>query len=283
MKSSLKSYAVTVSQIFIGDIIYALAVVMFIVPCGLITGGTTGLALFFNHIFGFSVSVYVMISNFLMFALGSIVLGKKFAVSTIAGTVAYPLILSFLENLPIDWKMTDDPMLAVVCAGVMLGVGIGMIVRTDASGGGLDVIPLILNKKAGVPISVTFYIMDVAILILQIAIAQREAILYGILLVLGYTLVMDKALLWGKSLVRSEIVTEKYTQLGEEIQEKMSRGVTYLNAETGYLHKNCMMVMTITSAREVSKLKKLVADVDPTAFMVVERISEVQRGRKLYQ
>ena len=177
--------------ILAGNTIYALAVTLFILPNGLITGGTTGLALFFYHQFGLPIQVFVSAFNVTMFVLGAIVLGKKFALTTIVSTFYYPFILSVFQNMPMIGKMTDDKILAVLFAGLMIGGGIGIVLRAGASTGGMDIPPLVLNKKFGISVSGSMNVMDTGILLLQMVFSDRESVLYGILLVLTYTTVLN--------------------------------------------------------------------------------------------
>lgn len=275
MSGTVKKYAEVIAQVLVGNILYAFGVVAFVLPCGLITGGTTGLALFFNQQMGIPVSGFVSISNTVMFLLGALVLGRRFAASTLVGTVTYPVILSILENLPVNWRLTDDPMLAVICAGILIGVGMGIILRTGTSGGGLDVPPLILYKKKGIPVSVTMYAMDFVILLLQMARAEMEGILYGILLVLIYTFVIDKAMVIGKAQMRVEVISPRAQEIAAAIQTRMDRGCTYYKGRTGHMREECLVVMTIVSSRELPRLKRITEEIDPHAFFIAGRVTEV--------
>lgn len=89
-----------------------------------------------------------------MFLLGAAVLGMKFALTTLVSTFYYPIILGILENVPVLQNVTDDKMLSTICGGLMIGLGIGVVIRCGASTGGMDIPPLVLNKKFGLPVSV---------------------------------------------------------------------------------------------------------------------------------
>ena len=173
--------------ILLGNTVYALAIVMFILPNDIITGGTTGLGIAVNHYFGLQIHTFVLIFNTLMFLLGAAVLGMKFALTTLVSTFYYPIILGILENVPVLQNVTDDKMLSTICGGLMIGLGIGVVIRCGASTGGMDIPPLVLNKKFGLPVSVMLYVFDFAILIFQMVFTNKEEIIYGILLVLIYT------------------------------------------------------------------------------------------------
>lgn len=278
MKKSQKKYIKNLLYILAGNTIYAAAIVMFILPNDLITGGTTGLALFFNHQFNIPITAFVSVFNLAMFILGFYVLGKKFALTTVISTFYYPFIFGILERIPELRGMTNDPMLAVVCGGIMIGFGIGIVIRVGASTGGVDIPPLVLNKKFSIPVSVSLYVIDFSILLLQMLFSNREQVLYGILLVLIYTVVLDKVLLLGKSQLQVKIVSEKYEEINDMIINQLDRGSTLIQAETGFCRNKNLMVLTVISSRELSKLNQFVMNIDPNAFVVISQVNEV-RGR----
>lgn len=278
MKNSKKQYIKNLFYILAGNTIYAAAIVMFILPNNLITGGTTGLALVFNKQFNIPITAFVSIFNIVMFMLGFYVLGKKFALTTIISTFYYPFIFGILEQIPELRGITNDPMLAVICGGIMIGFGIGIVIRVGASTGGVDIPPLVLNKKLSIPVSVSLYVIDFTILLLQMIFSNKEQVLYGILLVLIYTVVLDKVLLLGKSQLQVKIVSEKYEEINNMIINELDRGSTLIHAETGFCRNNNPMVLTVVSTRELSKLNQFVMEIDPNAFVVISQVNEV-RGR----
>lgn len=275
------------AMILLGNTIYSLAIVVFILPNSLITGGTTGLGLSMDHFFGVPLNIFVGIFNVSMFILGAIVLGKAFALTTLVSTFYYPVILSVFEQIPGLANVTNDRMLATICGGLMIGAGIGIVIRAGASTGGMDIPPLVLNKKFGLPVSVMLYVFDFAILIVQMTFSDKEQIIYGILLVLIYTVVLDKVLLMGESKLQVKIVTEKYEEINTLIQEKLDRGTTFFYARTGYLKREQQVIMTVVTNRELAKLNTLVKECDPEAFIVIGQVNEVKgRGfteQKIYR
>lgn len=261
-----------------GNTLYALAVSLFILPCGLITGGTTGLALVAQYQFGVPIAVFVGVFNLIMFAAGAFVLGKAFAFTTVLSTFYYPFILGVFESLFGPSPITNDRMLAAIFAGLLIGAGIGMVIRAGASTGGMDIPPLILNKKFRLPVSMTMSVFDCAILLTQMVFSDKEAILYGILLVLLYTLVLDKVLLIGRNQMQVKIISDSCVAISTKIQETMDRGTTLILIEGGHLRQSSYAVLTVVSGRELSKLNELVMGMDPDAFMIVNQVNEV-RGR----
>ena len=261
--------------ILIGNAIYALAVVLFIVPNNLITGGTTGLSLLLYNQFGIPMSGFIFIFNGVMFLIGLFVLGKKFALSTLISTFFYPTAFAFFEKTIGYGGMTSDNLLAVLCAGIMIGVAIGIVIKCGASTGGMDIPPLVINKKVGIPVSVSMYFFDFLILLSQMLFTNKEMVLYGILLVMTYTLVLDNVLVMGKSQTQVKIVSKEYEKINTMISTEIDRGTTLLQAETGYMKNEYPVVLTVISNRELPSLNSKVLEIDPNAFMIVSKVNEV--------
>ncbi len=264
--------------ILLGNFLYAMAVTLFILPNGLITGGSTGLALLFYHQFGIPITVFVSVFNLFMFILGAVVLGKTFALTTLLSTLFYPLALGICQSIPFFQDMTSDPLLSAIYAGLIIGLSIGIVIRAGASTGGMDIPPLVINKKSGLPVAGVMYAFDFCILLTQIFFANKEQVLYGILLVLIYTIVLDKVLLIGHSQTQVKIISEKFEEINSLISRQIDRGSTLIQSRSGYLHQDGMLILTVVSNRELPRLSKLVLSVDPNAFMIVNSVNEV-KGR----
>ena len=279
MSTKLHSISKSVRNVLVvlaGNALYALAVVAFILPSGIITGGTTGLALSAEHFLHIPVTAFVFSFNLIMFAAGALILGKKFALTTLISTFFYPAALAFWQRFPILSHMTDDHMLCTVFGGLMIGAGIGIVIRVGASTGGMDIPPLILNRKFGLPVSVLLYAFDFLILIAQMFFSDAEQILYGILLVIIYTFVLDKVLVIGLHQAKAEIVSHRYEEIRLAIIHQLDRSCTLLDACTGYLKIDQPVVMTVVSRRELNRLNRLVMEIDPKAFLIISGVNEVR-------
>ena len=174
--------------------------------------------------------------------------------------------------------MSKDTLLCVILAGLMIGTAIGLVIRCGASTGGMDIPPLILNKKLGIPISVSMYGFDFIILLGQMVIRNREMVFYGILLVLIYTVVLDKVLVIGKSQMQVKIVSAKFNEINEKIISVLDRGTTLIHSEMGFKHNQYPVVLTVVNNRELTQLNNYVYDIDPDAFMIINKVNEV-RGK----
>lgn len=264
--------------VLLGNIIYACTVKFFLLPSGLMTGGTTGIALAVNYWTGLSVSLFVLLFNVAMLIIGWIVFGRAFAFSTILSTFAYPVFLSALDFIFGDVVITDDVLMNMVFSGLGIGIALGTVIRTGASTGGMDIPPLMLQKYFKIPVSVSMYIFDFIILLLQAITHTADEVLYGIVLVLIYTMALDKMIMIGTTKTELKIVSCKSEEIRQAILEQMDRGVTMLEGEGGYLRKPTQIVLSVISNREVPKIEKIIHEIDPESFLIISRVSEV-RGR----
>lgn len=275
MRSRGGKIALNIMMIILGNILDAAGFVFFVVPSGLITGGASGLGLFMNHLFGIPVSVFVFVLNLVMFIVGFIFLGKKYAMSTALSSFFYPFVMGIMERIVGDFVLTNDIFLCTIMGGLLIGAGVGLVLKAGASSGGVDVIPLILNKYFKMSLSVMIYAVDIVILLLQVTQKPIDSILYGVVLVLIYSILIDKMMLIGKSMVQVKIVSRSNIAIRDAIFEQLDRGVTLLKSRTGYLEEDTEVVLTVVTNRQLVKIEKIVHEIDPRAFMIVNRVSEV--------
>lgn len=262
-------------MVVLGNCLYAFGVAMFIVPGGLITGGTTGIGLFVADVTGIPVTAFVLAFNLVMFLIGFFVFGKKFAANTIVSTFSYPIALELITRLLGGYRLTDDMLLCMVFGGICIGAAIGIVIRMGASTGGMDIPPLVLNRYFKIPVSGSIYVFDMMILLLQASRSSGEQILYGILLVIVYSTVLDKCLMLGTAKMQIKVVSEKIQEIRQAVLTDIDRGVTMINSETGYMKRSTQMLLTVVSMRELARTEKLIHSVDADAFVIINKVGEV--------
>ena len=275
MKSKAFFSLRSAAAVILGNALYALTVKVFLLPAGLVTGGTTGIALTVNHLTNLPISAVVLLFNLIMLGLGWRVLGRAFAATTAASTFLYPLSLEVWERLLGDLVLTQDLLLCTLFTGLGIGISLGIVIRSGASTGGMDIPPLILKKWLRVPVSVSMYAFDVCILLSQALFRPAESILYGIVLVLIYTITLDKMLLVGTTRTEVKIVSTHSEEIRQAILTQLDRGVTLLHGQGGYLQNPTQVVFSVVSNREIPRLDRLVHEIDPECFRVGSRVSEV--------
>lgn len=274
-KSLLKKL-LPVLVVVVGNMLYALSVKVFLLPTGLITGGTTGLAMIVERLTGLPVSVFVLVFNVLMLLLGWWLLGRAFALTTVVSSLLYPAFLELLNLLLGDFVLTEELLLNTIFFGLGIGISLGMIIRAGASTGGLEIPMLVMQKYLRIPVSVSMYAMDFCILLLQLLFgASVDAVLYGIVLAIIYTVMLDKMLLLGASRTQVKIISSRARDISAAILSRVDRGVTLLHGEGGYTHNPAEIVMSVISSRELVKLQRLVQEIDPQCFMIVSKVTEV--------
>ena len=267
-----------VSIIIVGLTIYAFGLAVFVLPTDMIAAGTTGMALLAQRLWGIPISTFVAVFNVLMFGLGFIELGKTFALTTLVATFYYPVILDVAIAVVGDMVITQDPMLCAIFSGIIIGFSLGIVIKAGASTGGMDIPPLVLKKRFSIPVSASMYFFDAVILIGQMPFGDKERILYALIMVMVYTMVLDKVLMMGSKQIQVKIFSAKYEEISRAIQEKMDRGTTLLNMEGGHSRQKSMAILSIVSGRELSKINDIVMEIDENAFMIVNQVGEV-RGR----
>ena len=268
----------TVATVILGNVFYAFVIKLFLLPGNLMTGGTTGIGLVVKHFTGTSISGFVLVFNIVMLIVGWTLLGKKFALTTVISSFTYPIALEAANHIFGDLVITTDPMLNTIFAGLGIGIGLGIVIRTGASTGGMDIPPLVLNKYFRIPVSLSLNVFDILILVLQIVYNPPERVLYGVLLVMIYTTVLDKVLMMGNTKTEVKIISSQVEEIRQAILAQVDRGVTMLYGEGGYRQEQTQIVLSIVSNRELPQVERLIRHIDPEAFMIVSRVTEV-RGR----
>lgn len=272
---SLKKKLVNIAMVFVGNLIYAFAVAMFVLPANLMSCGTTGIALVLENFWGVPVSGFVLVFNVVMLALGWLILGREFAATTVFSSFCYPILLEVMRKLLGDRGMTDSILLNALFGGICLGVALGTVIRAGASTGGMDIPPLILNRFFRIPVSVSLWTFDFCILLLQMSFHTGEDLLYGILQTLVISVTMNRVMLMGTSRTEIKIVSQKALEIRDGILSKVDRGVTLLHGEGGYLGTQTEVILSVVSNHELPKIEQLARSVDPSCFMIISQVSEV--------
>lgn len=265
----------TIILIILGNLILSFGVTAFMIPHHIIIGGSTGIASCMQHYFSVPLSYTVMVINVVMFLAGYFVLGKKFALTTIVSTFVYPIFLNFFQSIDALAYFCDDMVLAAVYGGVIIGLGIGLVMKAGASTGGMDIPLIILNKKKGIPIGTSMNICDTCILVTQMTFSKTTEILYGIAIVFVITNIINKVLTHGVSQVQMFIISPKYEEIKHELLHNLDNGVTMVHIETGMNELSQKAVLAVLSNRKVNRVKQAVLDIDKQAFITISQITEV--------
>ena len=258
----------------LGNAICAFSVTCFALPYNMVVSGVSGLGRIVNITTGFSVSAAVAVINIALFIIGAAVLGKRFAATIALGTFAFPFFMSIFEQMTSLIHLVNEPLLAAICAGVLDGVGLGLVMRLGGSTGGIDVPAMIMNRKLGWKLATVMSGMDIAIFLLQIPVTETEGIILGILYALVYGVVMDRMIVLEQGGYQIMIWTEKIHEVNEELL-KIGFGTSILRGVGGYLREDRDIILCAASNRSFNKVKRAVMAIDNTAFMTITSVSEV--------
>ena len=270
-----KKQLTNLALVLVGNMIYALAVKLFVLPANLISCGTTGIALVVNQLTGMNMSTFILLFNIAMLCLGWLVLGRKFAMTTIFSSLFYPVALEVLNRLLGDLRITDNMLLNVLFAGMGLGLSLGLVIRGGASTGGMDIPPLVLNHYFRIPVSASLWVFDFCIMLSQMAFHPLEDLLYGVLLLIAISVTLNKVMLLGTSKTEVKIISDRAPEIRDAILSRVDRGCTLLHGEGGYRHKSTEVILSIVSNNELPKIERLARDIDPASFVIVSRVTEV--------
>ncbi|MBR1985545.1 MAG: YitT family protein [Mogibacterium sp.] len=275
MKSVItKKNAFEFAQMVLGNAICAFSVTCFALPYNMVVSGVSGIGRIINILTGLSVSSAVAVLNIALFIIGAAVLGKRFAATIALGTFAFPFFMGIFEQMTALHHLVNEPMLAAICAGVLDGVGLGLVMRLGGSTGGIDVPAMIMNRKLGWKLATVMSGMDIAIFLLQIPVTAAEGIILGILYALVYGVVMDRMIVLEQGGYQIMIWTEKIHEVNEELL-MIGFGTSILRGVGGYLREDRDIILCAASNRNFNKVKRAVLSIDPGAFMTITSMNEI--------
>lgn len=263
-------------MVIIGAIIIALGLEQFLVPNKILDGGIVGISIIASHLFGIPLGVFIFILNIPFFFIGYKQIGKTFALSTALGITVLSIATIMLHPVA---AFTDDLLLSTVFGGVILGTGVGIVIRYGGSLDGTEIMAILFNRK--LPFSVGEIIMFFNILIFIVAgfVFNWEQTMYSML---AYFIAYKTIDIVIEGLEESKaiyIISDEYEEIGSAIMNRLGRGVTFLNGAGGYTGDPKNVIFTVVTRLEESKLISIVEEKDPTAFLAIGNIAEVRGGR----
>ena len=273
---SMRKLLWTCCSILLGNLLLGFTVAAFIIPNGVIMGGATGLGLTLSHFLPLDTATLVLVLNLLALALGLAALGKTFVLTTIASSLLYPVFLGIMQRIPGITTLTDDPMLASLFGGGLVGVALGLLMRVGSSSGGTDVVNLVLHKWTHMPVSVAVYVTDIVILGLQALYSNPEQILFGIVLLVVETIALDRLMLLGQSQIQIFVVSGKYEEIRKKCLTELQAGITMVCIETGLTGQSQRGVLCVIPPRKLYAAQEMIQAIDPNAFLTITQIKEVR-------
>lgn len=271
--------------IVLGCAVQGLAYALFIIPHHFVPGGVSGIAIIVNYFAGLPVGILTMIFNVPIFLLGLKTMGRKYVLNSLAGMVTTSLFIDFFNKIVKLPSATDNPILASIYGGVLMGIGLGIVFRGRASTGGSDIIGTVLHKYTGMSIGYGIMITDfVVISASALALRSLEAPLYGYLVLFLSTKLIDM-ILEGWSFSKLVVIISAQTdKIADFILNTLERGGTALRSRSLYLNREGEVILTVIHRKQLAELKAHIKAVDPDAFVIISDTYDVLGlGFKSYQ
>lgn len=262
--------------VFIGAVLVSVALEIFLVPNQIIDGGIVGISIIASHLTGITLGIFLFILNLPFLFIGYKHMGKTFAISTLFGVTVMSIGTSLLH--PVS-SLTDDPLLAAVFGGIILGIGVGLVLRYGGSLDGTEIVAVLMNKKS--PFSVGEIVMFMNVFILSSAgfVFGWNHAMYSLIAYYIAFKMIDLTIEGFQESKSVWIISDNYKEVGDAIVARLGRGITYLKGEGGYSGEDKKVVFCIITRLEEAKLKLIVEELDPSAFLAVGNIHDVRGGQ----
>ncbi|MBG9786513.1 MULTISPECIES: YitT family protein [Brevibacillus] len=274
-KTTLSSFLLKFIFITIGAIMMAVSLELFLVPNKVIDGGIAGISIMMSSITNLPLGLFLFFFNLPFLIVGFKQIGKTFAISTLYGIAIMSLTTSMLHHVP---AFTNEKMLAVLFGGVILGVGVGLVIRFGGTLDGTEIVAILLSKKTRVPVGQLIMFINVFIFIMAGFVFEWDSAMYSIFTYyIAFKLidVVVEGLNESKSVT---IISKEYEEISEAINARLGRSTTYVYARGGYSKEETQMIYCVVTRLEVAKLRAIIQEIDDNAFIAIEHVSDVTGG-----
>ncbi|SFT15596.1 YitT family protein [Paenibacillus sp. BC26] len=260
----------------IGAGLVSVALEIFLVPNNIIDGGIVGISIIVAHLTSLPLGLFLFLFNLPFLVIGYKQIGKTFAISTLYGVVVMSIGTTLLH--PVQ-ALTYSPFLAPVFGGVILGIGVGLVIRSGGSLDGTEIIAILFTKKT--PFSVGEIVMFFNLFILASAgfVFSWDSAMYSLIAYYIAFKVIDVTLEGIDQSKSVWIISKESKEIGDAIMSRLGRGVTYLHGEGAFSGGTKRVIFCVITRLEEAKMKSIVMELDPTAFLAVGNIHDVKGGR----
>lgn len=265
-----------VARIIAGSLIASLSIRLFIRPAGLLSGGLSGIALVLEYTLGIPLALSVFVLNIPVFYLGLRKLQRGYMLRSLIGVLSFTLFLLAWEQLiRIDEPITEDLLLTALFGGALNGIGLGMVFRGRGSVGGTDIIALVLNRTYSFSLGSSGFALNAIPLVIGVFLFDVRSIGYTLVAMYVSSKLVDKVQAGFITSKTVMIVSTRHEDISQAIIQRVHRGVTLIQGQGAFSRDDKRVILTTISLTQLPKLKDIVAELDPDAFMTVTDTSEV--------
>ncbi len=259
------------AQILLGALIAGAAYPLFMTPNWIAPGGMTGIATILNHLFHWPVGTVSLILNLPLFLISYRAMGRIFAFRSLLATVFFTL---FIDILPLQ-PMTNDPLLGALYGGVMLGAGLGLIMRGGATTGGSDMIARMVHKRFQfISVGSFLFAIDFAVVISAGFLIGTTEALYALINIFLSAKVMDVVIIGFSANKACFVMSSRWKEISDRILRDMDRGVTLLTARGAYTGTERPTLLCVISRSEIMAFKRILREEDENAFVIIVEAHE---------
>lgn len=259
------------AQIILGALIGGVAYPLFMTPNKIAPGGITGIATILNHLFHWPVGTVTLILNVPLFLISYRAMGRIFAFRSLVATLFFTL---FIDILPLQ-PMTTDPLLGALYGGVMLGAGLGLIMRGGATTGGSDMVARMVNKRFQFISTGSFlFAIDFAVVVSAGFLIGATEALYSLICIFLSARIMDTIIIGFSSNKACFIISSRWQEISDRIMRDMDRGVTQLTARGAYTGAERPTLLCVIGRSEIMALKRILREEDEKAFVIIVEAHE---------
>ena len=259
----------------IGAIIYSAGLNLFLIPNHIIDGGVTGISLLVQALTGVPFSVLIVVLNLPFFYLGYKRLGVRLAVSATYAIVILSLCSSYFEQLK---PATTDPFLSTIFGGIIIGIGVGIVIKSGGSTDGTEIVAIWMDNRTSFSVGEIIMFFNIFILGTAGFVFSWNSAMYSLIAYFICSRMIDAVSTGLDSSKGIFIVTTEYDRVSDAIVHDMHRAVTRLHGQGGFLKDDKDVLYCVVTRLEVTKLKQVVHGIDPSAFLSVFDVQEVQGG-----
>ncbi|WP_373865211.1 YitT family protein [Paenibacillus koleovorans] len=262
--------------ITLGAALVSVALEIFLVPNKIIDGGIVGVSIIVSHLSGLPLGIFLFLLNLPFLFLGYKQIGKTFAISTLFAVALMSIGSTLLHPVP---PLTIEPLLATVFGGITLGIGVGLVIRSGGSLDGTEIVAILVNKKSAFSVGEVVMVINIFILGSAGFVFGWDQAMYSLIAYYIAFKLIDITLEGFDESKAVWIISEKNREIGDAIIHRLGRGVTFLNGEGGFSGDSKRVIFCVITRLEEAKMKAIVEDLDPAAFLAVGNIHDVKGGR----
>lgn len=262
--------------LLLGSILAAVGLEIFLIPNNIIDGGVVGISIIVSYLTKIPLGVFILIFNLPFLFIGYKQIGKTFVFSSLFAITSLSIWVSILHPIP---GLTKDTLLATVFGGMILGIGVGVIIRYGGSLDGTEMVAIIFNKRSAFSVGEMVMFFNIFILSSAGLVFGWDRAMYSLLAYFIAYKAIDITIDGLDEAKAAIIISDNYHEIAEAITARLGRGVTFLDGSGGYTKDRRTILYSVITRLEIAKLKGIIHDKDPDAFVTITDVSDVMGGK----